>query len=279
MMVENILSVDVEEVFHAEYLRHLNRENLAFRSPVNIRDVLKILSGHEVTAAFFVVGEIAENFPEVIQMIEDGGHEVAFHGWSHLPLWELSANSFREELTKFKRVYPCCIGYRAPSFSLNNDTKWSLRILHECGFRYDSSIFPARTHLYGVPDAPLKPYKPSLDDVSKEAEDGSEIYEFPVAVYSIFGVRIPIAGGFWIRFWNTGLIIRGIKKLNRKGLPAVLYIHNWELDPETPRLNLNLYRSFVTYHRIRKASSLLDHILREFRFGSFSNYMDKVCIS
>jgi len=276
--IRNILSIDVEEIFHTEYARHLDRKNLAFRSPINIKAILNLLSDRNVTATFFIVGEIAEKFPEVVKMIVEEGHEVAFHGWSHLPLWELTATSFREEINRFKKIYPSCIGYRAPSFSLNNDTKWALKVLQESGFHYDSSLFPALTPLYGVFKAPMKPYTPSITDVSKEDDNGLTIFEFPLAVYNILGFRIPIAGGFWLRFWGARLIEKGIKKLNKEGFPAVLFIHNWELDKETPKLRLNPYRSFVTYHNQEKSLKLLTYLLNTFPFTSFMEYLKSTSV-
>jgi len=273
-MVKNILSVDVEEIFHIEYARHTERANLDFRTPKNIRSILDFFNDRNVVATFFIVGEIAEKFPEVIEMIEANGHEVAFHGWSHLPLRNLDAASFRKEVVRFKEIYPRCVGYRAPSFSLNNDTRWALKILQENGFRYDSSIFPARTPLYGVSEAPMRPHELSLNDVSKENDSSLGIYEFPLAAYDIFGLRIPIAGGFWLRLWDIRPVRRGIRKLSEKGFPAVIFIHNWELDPETPRLRLNPYRSFVTYYNIEKTVELFKRLLHESQFTSFAEYME-----
>ncbi|RLG15540.1 hypothetical protein DRN63_05215 [Nanoarchaeota archaeon] len=270
---KNILTIDVEEIFHTEYARHIRQQHAVYRTPANILGILELLKEYDVTATFFIVGEIAEKFPEVIEMLIDGGHEIAFHGWSHIPLWELNPEVFRQEVKRFKRLHPDCIGFRAPSFSLNNNTKWALKVLKEQNFRYDSSIFPAWTPLYGVYGAPQRPYMPSLDDVSKEGDENYGIIEFPLSVYSFLGFRMPIAGGFWLRFLNVRVIKRGIQKMNERGLPAVLYVHNWELDPGTPRLRLNPYKSFVTYHGIEKTEKLLKCLLREFHFSSFADYI------
>jgi len=59
----NILSVDVEELFHAEYLWRVlsaSREvNFSYRTPENIFKILDILQKYNCRATFFVVGEIA----------------------------------------------------------------------------------------------------------------------------------------------------------------------------------------------------------------------------
>ena len=272
-MIKNILSIDVEEIFHAEYVRHANVKKMVYRTPQNIPMILELLRERDVKATFFVVGELAESFPEVVGMIMDEGHEVAFHGWSHIPLWDLNPENFRQEVIRFKKLHPSCVGFRAPSFSLNNDTKWALKVIKDENFRYDSSVFPAWTPLYGIRRAPQKPYMPSLDDVSKEGDANYGIIEFPLSVYRFLGFKLPIAGGFWLRFLNVRVIKKGIQKMNEEGIPAVLYIHNWELDPCTPRLRLNPYKSFVTYHGIEKTEKLLKCLLREFHFSSFADYI------
>ena len=89
------------------------------------------------------------------------------------------------------------IGFRTPSLSLDNSTKWVLPILKERNFKYDSSIFPVRTTFYGVSHAPIHPYKLDFDNVSKEGY--SNIIEFPLLVLPLVrGLRLPVAGGFYL---------------------------------------------------------------------------------
>ena len=241
-------------------------------------DILKLLREHGVTATFFVVGELAERFPDLMGKIIGEGHEVAFHGWSHLPLWKLSHEVFREETKRFKGRVPECEGFRAPSFSLNNDTKWALKVLKDEGFRYDSSVFPSWTPLYGIYGAPLKPYYPSLMDISREGNEDYGILEFPLAIYNFFGVRFPIAGGFWLRIWDIDIVKRGIKKMNRSGLPAVIYVHNWELDTETPKLRLPILKNLVTYHNLTKTKEKLLSLIKDYKFTSFTDYLHEKII-
>ena len=268
-MVQNILSIDVEEVFHGEYTRS-SRGNARYRSVENLPLVLDLLRDYDIYATFFVVGEIAERFPEVLKMIKAEGHEVSFHGWSHLPLWEQDAESFRLEVERFLKLHPDCLGYRAPSFSLDERSRWALRVLEDAGIQYDSSIFPVKTTLYGVPKAPLMPYRPSKDDLTEE--DDSGIWEFPLLVYSFLGVRIPAAGGFYLRLMPS-LVRKAIRARNVQGFPAIIYVHNWELDPLTPILGLNPYRSFITYHNIEKTREFFKRLLHSFQFLSFAKYM------
>jgi len=272
-MIENIFSIDVEEIFHAEYVRHTQKKHY-YRTPINIPFILELLREYNITSTLFVVGEVAEKYPDIMNMIEEEGHEIAFQSWRHIPLWDMDAGTFKEEVEKFARIHPDCIGFRAPSFSLNNDTKWALDVIKEAGYRYDSSIFPTRTPLYGVPRSPIKIYYPSLDDISKENHSNSGILEFPLAVYPFYGFNIPMAGGFWLRFWNTSLIRRCIKKINEKGHPTVLFIHSWELDPETPKFDLGYVKNFVTYYNLSNSVKKIKYLFKNFRFTSFEEYIN-----
>ena len=274
--MENILTIDVEEVFHAEYARNLRRKENVFRTLSSIPRILKLLDEQNTKATFFIVGEVAERYPSVVKEIVDGGHEVAFHSYDHKPLWEKNPEQLEKEIERFNELLISvmggkCIGFRAPSFSLDNKTMWTLEVLEEAGMLYDSSLFPVKTPLYGLSNAPIRPYKPSRSSLSVEDDEGG-LWEFPLAVYSLLGLRIPAAGGFYLRF-APSLVWRAVKKINRLGSPAVIFIHNWELDSETPKLRLNPYKSFVTYHNIEKTVELFKRLLREFEFTSFAEYM------
>lgn len=273
--MENILTIDVEEVFHAEYARSLRRDESIFRTPYNVSIALDLLDDYSVKATFFVVGEVAERYPKMLNEITHREHEVAFHSYNHAPLWDKNPRQLEMEIEAFNRLLVAttggkCTGFRAPSFSLDNSTKWALDVLERAGMLYDSSVFPVKTPLYGLSNAPMKPYKP-LRNLSIEDDEGG-LWEFPLAVYSFLGLRIPAAGGFYLRFIPT-LVWRAVKKINKLGSPAVIFIHNWELDPDTPKLRLSLYRSFVTYHNIEKTVEVFKRLLRDFEFTSFAEYM------
>jgi len=271
----NILTIDLEEWYDPEYVKKKvppNREEQVTRS---VNKTIRLLCERGIKATFFVVGEIAKKHPELIELLKANGHEIAFHGYRHEPLWNMNAQTLRCEVDKFCQVIgEKCLGFRAPSFSLSNRTKWAVRVLSEEGFKYDSSIFPAKTPLYGISEAPLEPYKLSSEDVSTKNENG-KLWEFPLLVYSSQGFRLPVAGGFYLRFFPLTLTMKAIRKANRMGRPAVMYFHTWELNPETPRLKLGLYKSFVTYHNIERTATKLKHVLSNFRFTSVSGYMEK----
>lgn len=233
-----------------------------------------LLNRHNLKATFFVVGELAEKHPEIVENIRENGHEIAFHGYCHEPLWNLNSDMLRNEIVRFNSlIKEKCIGFRAPSFSLSNRTKWALRVLETSGYEYDSSVFPTKTPLYGVWGAPMAPYKPSYENVAEEDEN-AKLWEFPLLILRLKGVRVPVAGGFYMRFFSVNLIAKAIKKLNERGSPAVIFFHNWELDPETPRLRLGLYKYFVTYHKLKETAKKLEYLLSRFEFVGIRDYIE-----
>jgi polysaccharide deacetylase family protein (PEP-CTERM system associated) len=274
--LKNILSVDVEEVFHAEYVRGMSSREDEFRTEFAIPKILDFFDECNVKATFFVLGELAERYSSLIREIVSRGHEVGFHSYDHKPLWEKNQSQLEKEIEQFNEllipiVGRKCSGFRAPSFSLNRETKWAVEVLDKMEMVYDSSVFPAWTPLYGVSNAPMKPYKLSKADLTSEDIEG-RLWEFPLAVYSLLKVRIPSAGGFYLRLMPS-LLRRAIKKINSSQVPAVIFVHSWELDPETPKLKLNPFKSFVTYHNIEKTWKLVKELLIDFDFTSFADFM------
>lgn len=281
-MIKNILSIDVEEVFQAEYVKSTGQGQTEFRTPNNLPAILKLLKEFDTEATFFIVGNIVEQFPHLLNDIAFEGHEIGFHSYDHVPLWRKTCSQLEQEIANFDSMLDSvgcgkCRGFRAPTFSLDASTSWAVNALVSSGICYDSSIFPAWTPLYGVRKAPIHPYKLSKNDLTKN--DGTcRLWEFPVAVYKILDVKIPGAGGFYLRT-APSIVKRAIRSLNRKGLPAVVYVDSWELDPQTPRRRLGLYKSLVTYHNLSKTKSFLRNLLDEFQFTSFTSYMKEAGIN
>lgn len=272
--MKNILSIDVEEWYHPEYVRDKATANKEEHVTKSLNKTLQLLNKHDANATFFIVGELGERYPEIIEKIREEGHEIAFHGYYHEPLWKLDAKILESEMGRFASLIgEKCLGFRAPSFSLNNKTRWALKTMNDFGYVYDSSIFPTKTSLYGVPTAPTRPYKISLKDVSKE-DPNEKLWEFPLLVSQMFGLRIPVAGGFYLRLLPVRMIRNAIRRMNVQHAPAVIYVHPWELDSETPKLKLGPLKSFATYHGRDRILARLEHLLSSFSFASIRDYIE-----
>ena len=271
--------MDVEGWYHPEYVKRKVPKNKEERIIQSLKITFQLLSQYDVNATFFIVGELVEKYPEMIEMISEKGYELGFHGYYHEPLWALNADAFRRQVMKFNSKVQSiiggkCSGFRAPSASLDNRTLWALDILEENGYLYDSSVFPSKTPLYGVPTAPIIPYHPSSRNIADQDED-RRLIEFPALVYPVLGLRIPTGGGFYLRLLPPSVIKKAVDKMNKRGFPAVLSFHTWEVDPDTPRLRLGLIKSFITYYNLNATRKKMKFLLSKFQFVSFKDYLEK----
>jgi len=267
--LSNALSIDLEYWWNSEFLKgHLpeEREDQAIEAT---GPLVHLLDRYSTKATFFVLGEVAEKHPKLVRMIHDGGHEIASHGYSHRMLEDLGEKQFEEELRGSVTLLQSItgerpIGFRAPNFSMTNSTRWAFEVLARNGFEYDSSVFPIKTMLYGVPDAPLFPYRPSAGDIARPNGNGT-IIEFPMTVLRVVR-NIPVAGGFYLRVLPLWFLKMAIRRVNR-ARPAIIYLHPWETYLGTPRLGgLSFRARFVTYYGINVALGKLEGLLNEFSF-------------
>lgn len=277
MEIVNAFSIDLEEWYHSELVE-------GKRSPISqaaeaTQPILDLLDQYQTKASFFIVGEVAEQNPGLIHSIFQRGHEIGCHGFSHRPLWKLNESLFREELEHFHSVMERILGkitikgFRAPSFSLDNRTRWALGVLRDFGYQYDASIFPVKLNpFYGVKGAPTHPYRISLNDVRKE-DPTSPLMEFPMCPLTIGLLKIPIAGGFYLRIFPLPFLYWGFRRMNRQH-PFILYFHPWEGNPKTPRLKLPIFNRLISYYGIRSAKEKLEFLLRHFRFTRIDQVLE-----
>ncbi len=277
MLELNLLGIDFEDWYHPELIQnHIKNTKKIPRVINGIDKILDWLRKNETLATFFVVGELIEHTPELLDKILDNGHEVGFHTMYHTRLDSPNYEErFEKEIIRFNDLTSGkSKGFRAPSFSLSQKTSWAIDTLSKNNYQYDSSIVPAKTRLYGMPNAEKKPYKISSKSLEKNDPDG-KIQEFPLLTTKLLGKKIPCGGGFYIRTLPLFLIEKAIRKNNEKNIPATLYIHSWELTPEhMPKVALSFLNNFVTYYNLKKTMSKMDKILKKFDFTSFKNFLE-----
>ena len=274
----NILGIDFEDWFHPELIQ--KAEFKVEKEPKvieGIHKILELLRKKETKATFFVVGELLEYKPELLDLILENDHEIGFHTMKHDRIdSSISKEEFDEEVKKFaKLTNGKSKGFRAPSFSLNMNSSWAIDVLKENGYIYDSSVVPAKTSLYGIPDAETKPYKISSQNLKNNSDNG-KILEFPLLVTRFLGKKIPAAGGFYLRTLPTRVIENAIKSYEKNQIPGVFYIHSWELTPEfMPKIKLPKKDHFITFHNINKAYPKMEKLLEKFKFTSFSKFIQE----
>ncbi|BAV34028.1 polysaccharide deacetylase [Sulfuricaulis limicola] len=271
MLTPNALTVDVEDYFHVAALApSIHRDSWDSRESRvvrNTRRLLDIFGQFDIRATFFVLGWVAERYPQLVKDIAASGHEIACHGYSHSLVYEQTPEVFYEETRRSKILLEeitgsAVIGYRAASYSIVRETLWALDILVELGFAYDSSIFPVRHDRYGIPDAARIPHR--LLTPNKK-----DIVEWPLSTANVFGYRLPVAGGGYFRLLPYWLTHWGLASINRnEQRPFIFYLHPWEIDPEQPRVSASWLSRFRHYTNLEKCEERLQRLLGEFRFGT-----------
>jgi polysaccharide deacetylase family protein (PEP-CTERM system associated) len=267
---QTVLSFDVEEHWRIETAAGLDhgperRAYYAGRVEPMVRWLLDELGRHGTRATFFILGELARQQPALVRAIHRAGHEVASHGWDHRRLHRLTPAQFREELRRSMDVLEqatgeAVAGFRAPTFSVVRETAWALDVLAEAGLTYDSSIYPVWHDRYGVPRAPLSPFR--------AAGPRHAILELPPATLDLAGMRLPAGGGGYFRLLPLFLIEWAVAQGHRRdGAPVTtLYFHPWEFDAEQARLPLGVMGRWRTYAGMARSRPRLTSLLARQRF-------------
>ena len=266
--ITNLLTIDIEDWFHTSALEpYIDQKQwgcLESRVVPNVHLLLNLLAAYQTKATFFILGWVAERYPELVREINAHGHEIASHGYRHRLIYQLSPRQFQDYLERSKKVLEDLLGqpirgYRATSFSITTKSWWALDLIQAAGFAYDSSIFPIGHHdLYGIAGLPRYPYA-----------HANGLVEIPPSTLKIWGQNIPFGGGGYFRLYPYWVTRLGIRRLNREGVPALAYLHPWELDPDCPRIAQADGRTrFRQYVNLRKTKPRLAQIAGRFSLGS-----------
>lgn len=261
----NAFSIDLEDWYQGIELPFSQWNQHTNRIRKGVDPLLALLDKHNTKATFFTLGWIGEKYPELIKQITDAGHEMASHGYSHEKVYDLSPQAFREEIRKTKQILENVSGqevtaFRAPFFSITNQSLWALQILKEEGYHIDCSISPVKTWRYGISTTP--------DEIFTIKETG--LIEFPVSTFKLFTKNLGI-GGAYFRLFPYFFTKNGLKQRDKAGKPNMFYIHPWEYDPHHPVVNMERKAKITHYTRLSKTIPFTDKLLAEFKFDTVSN--------
>lgn len=239
----------------------------------NVDIILDICERNTVRATFFILGEVVESFPHLLKKISEKGHEVGIHGYHHDQIFRLTPLQLKKDLIKAKDLVENLIGqevygFRAPAFSINLKTSWALQILYECGFKYDSSIFPSESRRYGWKGFEKQICRIKLDETSA-------LIEVPLSVINFFGRDFPVCGGGYLRYFPYYFTRSAMNSIN-KVRPAIVYLHPYELDTEKypdyfheAIAKADFKKKMVLkFYRFKKDSvkTKLENLTKEFKF-------------
>ena len=269
----NVISIDYEDWYHgltSTSKKFDNWDKFEKRIEYSTNILLSILKTHNIKATFFVLGILAKERPDLIQKINAEGHEIGVHTYKHSAVKNLTQKEFEKDIEitieVIRKAVPNIspIGFRAPYFSINNNMLWFYESLAKYGFRYDSSVFPLKTPLYGIKQAERFFY-------TVNTQYGT-ILEFPISTFKFYGLRIPIAGGFYFRFIPVSSIKYFINEINKKEKQKVImYFHPWEFDPLHPYQPKTFREKISHYYGLKNTSKKFNLLLNKIKFSSFEN--------
>ena len=276
-MTVHYFTVDVEEHFQVSafegQVARADWDRLPSRVAANVDRILDLLARHGATGTFFTLGWVAERQAAMVKRISQAGHEMASHGWDHARVTQIGPGEFRDSVRRTKHLLEDLtgrpvIGFRAPSFSIVPGREWALDILVEEGYRYDSSLFPVRRPGgYGYASGGRDPYW-----LERPA---GKLAELPPATLRRFGNNLPAGGGAYFRIFPYGLVRAAIREYGRRGVPAMFYLHPWEVDPDQPRHAVRWSARFRHYTGLTRTLPRLERLLTEFRFTAVADHFER----
>jgi polysaccharide deacetylase family protein (PEP-CTERM system associated) len=259
--MKNALSIDFEDWYQPFAARSVpGWEAFPSRVPQDTERLLAVLRKYNVSCTFFVLGEVAEQFPDEIRKLHQAGHEIGSHGYRHLPLFKQEQAQFEKEmrgsLDFLKQLTgEPVLGFRAPFFSLRKESLWAIESLHRLGLEYDSSINPIARILHGFPNASRTPFR-----------HPNGLREIPITTYSVGKLTAPFGGGLYFRLLPYSIIRAGLRSLNRKGVQGNIYFHPREFDPDLPRIKCSAKLKLITYAGTSGLEAKLERMLQDFEF-------------
>ena len=224
----------------------------------------------DAKASFYLVGEVAEWYPEIPRKIVVAGHELGLHCQIHRPLVNTVELQKDLEASAAWRAHFDIRGYRAPMVGISEA---AYPALEKAGFCYSSSI-----------------YAPSGNLLQK-----GNVWELPVSTLSIFGRspslsaprdfssgllggEVPYGSSFMIGLIPR-LIFRILEREIRAGLSPVIIMHPYELvRPEAflRRLGRDVASHPLLFPFTLNKSNFLKTLLKHFPVSPLGTYLDEV---
>lgn len=267
----NALTIDVEDYFQVSGFEGIidrsQWDQFDSRIELGTHKLLDLCAQSGVRATFFILGWVASRYPELIRAIDAAGHEIGSHSYWHRLIYQQTPRQFRRDLRRSRDLLEDITGkpviaYRAPSFSITQQSLWALDVLIEEGFVIDSSIYPTFHDRYGIPGTPLYPHR--------IVRPSGVIHEFPLSIYRLCGYPLPIGGGGYFRLYPYFFTRHGLSAINAEGRPFTVYVHPWELDADQPRMPVSRMKAFRHYVNLQRTESRLAQLMRDFPLGTLS---------
>jgi polysaccharide deacetylase family protein (PEP-CTERM system associated) len=273
----HILTVSVEDYFHGGAFegRVLRKHWDRFESRIehNVQRTLKLLGRFDARATFFVLGWIAERQPDLVRRILEHGHEIASSGYWPRGLRGMVPEELREDLRRSRAILEAAgaapiRGYRSPRSWLTEEDLWVLDVLAEEGYAYDSSLNPILRRFA------REPRRFEVHEHRHSARDLT-IREIPISTFSLFGLRLAISGGNYIRQLPHTLLRLAVDRWHRtRSAPLVFYLMPWELDRDQPHVRtLSTLNRIRHYRNLAKTHWVLEEYLQKYSFQTIADHL------
>lgn len=210
--------------------------------------ILKLLAKHKTKLTFFVLAEIYDWYPKIIEEIAKEDHEIAYHTYAHdiLDSQKTLITALKKSQKFLKKFNPQ--GFRAPKIIIKKEY---FPILNKYNFKYDSSI-------YG-------PYS------SQGIIAG--LSELPVSSFA----HLPLGSGYFVALLGKN-IQWFYQRLNEQGIPVISFVHNWQIirPQNTTFPNLSYILKHPQYWPYtRGIYDTLEYLLQNFSFAPMINLVKK----
>ena len=278
-----LLSIDVEDWFQVENLRPYfppssweNQDSRVEKNTLRLLDLIDLF-GTGCKATFFILGWIADRYPQLVREIHSRGHEVASHGYAHLMCTEMKLDELAVDLQKSKEILENItgkpvIGYRAPNFSISDRI---LALIEKAGYKYDSSYNNFNRHgRYG---------RIATNGFLKQGialKINTDFYEIPISNLQWGKSIIPWGGGGYFRFIPPSIFRAGVRRILSRQQTYMFYLHPWEIDPDQPVVHTKTSLSnWKHYLNLDKTHGRLENLLKQLRhcmFMTCRQYLESV---
>jgi len=212
-------------------LSSMERKNIDNGTVVrHVETLLEMLRKHKTRLTFFIVAEIYEWYPELVDQISREGHEIGYHTHHHTYLVKPGALAGDIALSKeFLRKYGVR-GFQAPAIILNREDYTTLAVN---GITYSSSVYSSLDpyEIDGVLEIPVSTHRISKQDIT---------VRYPARMtLGMFSREIPFGSSLLLKVLGWRRISSYITELEKRGKSANLFIHNWQLfsEPRAARLD------------------------------------------
>lgn len=274
---KQVLTVNVEDYFHvwairnSDAVRRKHWERLDPRLNASLAATLDLLREHDAKATFFVFGCIADLMPDLIEKIMTDGHEVASRGYLPRSLKGLGRAEFVDDLGRAKLALEVAgsnriVGYRSPVW-IGPRHLWMLEALSEAGYTYDSSVNPILRRFA---------HQPAYFGIQSVRTQHGRIWEYPITTASLFGVRVAVSGGNYVRQLPHPVLSRAVERHVESGSePAIFYFMPWELDVGQPHIaGLSMMSNLRQYRNLEKTRWVLKEYLSRYRFHGIADDLE-----